>query len=142
MTLEEVRALVRSDMAAVDSVIRARLKSTVPLVDQVAEHIISGGGKRLRPLIVVLTSRACSGQGETYFEAAALIEFIHTATLLHDDVVDGSAKRRGRHTANEVWGNQASVLVGDFLYSRAFQMMADLGELQIMRVMADATNTI
>jgi len=142
MTLEEVRALVRSDMASVDNVIRARLKSTVPLVDQVAEHIIAGGGKRLRPLIVVLTSRACSGQGEKYFEAAAFIEFIHTATLLHDDVVDGSSMRRGRDTANEVFGNQASVLVGDFVYSRAFQMMAALSSQRVMEIMADATNII
>src|SRR3954454_11626418 len=142
MTLEEVRALVRSDMASVDNVIRARLKSTVPLVDQVAEHIITGGGKRLRPLIVVLTSRACGGQGETYFEAAAFIEFIHTATLLHDDVVDGSSMRRGRDTANEVFGNQASVLVGDFVYSRAFQMMAGLSSQRVMEIMADATNII
>ncbi len=142
MTLEEIRALVRSDMASVDNVIRARLKSTVPLVDRVAEHIISGGGKRLRPLIVVLSSRACSGKGETYFEAAAFIEFIHTATLLHDDVVDGSSMRRGRDTANEVFGNQASVLVGDFVYSRAFQMMAGLSSQRVMEIMADATNII
>ena len=146
MTLDEIRALVRSDMAAVDTVIRARLKSTVPLVDRIAEHIISGGGKRLRPLIVVLASRACSGQAEnqrdTYLEAAAFIEFIHTATLLHDDVVDGSSMRRGRDTANEVFGNQASVLVGDFVYSRAFQMMAGLSSQRVMEIMADATNII
>ncbi len=142
MTLDDIRALVRSDMASVDNVIRARLKSTVPLVDRVAEHIISGGGKRLRPLIVVLTSRACGGKGETYFEAAAFIEFIHTATLLHDDVVDGSSMRRGRDTANEVFGNQASVLVGDFVYSRAFQMMAGLSSQRVMEIMADATNII
>jgi octaprenyl-diphosphate synthase len=142
MTLDDIRALVRSDMASVDNVIRARLKSTVPLVDKVAEHIISGGGKRLRPLIVVLSSRACDGKGETYFEAAAFIEFIHTATLLHDDVVDGSSMRRGRDTANEVFGNQASVLVGDFVYSRAFQMMAGLSSQRVMEIMADATNII
>jgi octaprenyl-diphosphate synthase len=142
MTLDEVRALVRSDMAAVDNVIRARLKSTVTLVDSVAEHIITGGGKRLRPLIVVLASRACGGKGEMYFEAAAFIEFIHTATLLHDDVVDGSSMRRGRDTANEVFGNQASVLVGDFVYSRAFQMMAALRSQRVMEIMADATNVI
>ena len=146
MTLDEIRALVRSDMAAVDNVIRARLKSTVPLVDRVAEHIISGGGKRLRPLIVVLASRACAGAApdprETRFEAAAFIEFIHTATLLHDDVVDGSSMRRGRDTANEVFGNQASVLVGDFVYSRAFQMMAALNSQRVMEIMADATNII
>src|SRR6185436_13149770 len=142
MPLDEIRGLVKADLAAVDTMIRARLKSTVPLVDRVAEHIISGGGKRLRPLIVVLASRACSGKGDTYFEAAAFIEFIHTATLLHDDVVDGSSMRRGRDTANEVFGNQASVLVGDFVYSRAFQMMAALNSPRVMEIMADATNVI
>jgi octaprenyl-diphosphate synthase len=99
----------------------------VPLIDQIAEHIISGGGKRLRPTLVVLAARACELQGDAHVEAAAFIEFIHTATLLHDDVVDGSSLRRGRDTANRVFGNQASVLVGDFVYSRAFQMMAALG---------------
>jgi octaprenyl-diphosphate synthase len=142
MTLDQIRALVRSDLANVDNVIRARLKSTVPLVDSVADHIIAGGGKRLRPLLVVLASRACGGQGEAYLEAAAFIEFIHTATLLHDDVVDGSSMRRGRATANEEFGNQASVLVGDFVYSRAFQMMATLSSQRVMEIMADATNII
>jgi octaprenyl-diphosphate synthase len=142
MTLDEIRALVRSDLVRVDDVIRARLKSTVPLVDQVAEHIIAGGGKRLRPLLVVLTGRACGANALAHAEAAAFIEFIHTATLLHDDVVDGSSKRRGRDTANEVFGNQASVLVGDFVYSRAFQMMAALDSQRVMEIMADATNVI
>ena len=142
MTLEDIRALVRADLAAVDRVIRARLKSSVPLVDQVAEHIISGGGKRLRPLLVVLAGRACGQEGTAHIEAAAFIEFIHTATLLHDDVVDGSSMRRGRDTANEVFGNQASVLVGDFVYSRAFQMMASLTSQPVMEIMAEATNTI
>src|SRR5215470_12688125 len=142
MTLDQIRALVRSDLANVDTVIRARLKSTVPLVDRVADHIIAGGGKRLRPLLVVLASRACGATGEGYLEAAAFIEFIHTATLLHDDVVDGSSMRRGRDTANEVFGNQASVLVGDFVYSRAFQMMAALTSQPVMEIMAEATNTI
>jgi len=142
MTLDQIRALVRSDLASVDNVIRARLKSAVPLVDRVAEHIISGGGKRLRPLLVVLASRACGATGQGYLEAAAFIEFIHTATLLHDDVVDGSSMRRGRDTANEVFGNQASVLVGDFVYSRAFQMMATLSSQRVMEIMADATNVI
>ncbi len=142
MTLEEIRALVQADLHSVDGVIRARLKSAVPLVDQVAEHIISGGGKRLRPLLVVLTARACGHQGASHIEAAAFIEFIHTATLLHDDVVDGSLLRRGRHTANEVYGNQASVLVGDFVYSRAFQMMAGLACQAVMEIMAEATNVI
>src|SRR3954468_17943974 len=142
MTLEEVGALVRSDMASVDAMIRARLKSTVPLVDQVAEHIIGGGGKRLRPLLCVLAGRACGIENDKHIEAAAFIEFVHTATLLHDDVVDGSMKRRGRATANNIFGNQASVLVGDFVYSRAFQMMATVGSQRVMEIMADATNVI
>lgn len=142
MTLEQIRALVRADLAAVDDVVRASLKSTVPLVDQIAEHIISGGGKRLRPLLVVVAGRACGAGGRRHTEAAAFIEFIHTATLLHDDVVDGSSLRRGRDTANQIFGNEASVLVGDYLYSRAFQMMVGLGDLRIQGVMADATNTI
>ncbi len=142
MTLEEIRALVQADLRSVDEVIRARLKSAVPLVDQVAEHIISGGGKRLRPLLVVLAARACGHPGTSHIEAAAFIEFIHTATLLHDDVVDASSLRRGRDTANEVYGNQASVLVGDFVYSRAFQMMAGLACQPVMEIMAEATNVI
>jgi octaprenyl-diphosphate synthase len=142
MTLEEIRSLVRHDLASVDEVIRSRLKSSVTLIDRVAEHIISGGGKRLRPLLVVLAGRACGHSGHAHVEAAAFIEFIHTATLLHDDVVDGSSMRRGRDTANEVFGNQASVLVGDFVYSRAFQMMASLDSQRVMEIMADATNVI
>src|SRR3974390_102014 len=142
MTLEEIRTLAEGDLRAVDEVIRARLKSAVPLVDQVAEHIIAGGGKRLRPLLVVLAARACGSSGSAHIEAAAFIEFIHTATLLHDDVVDGSALRRGRHTANQVFGNPASVLVGDFVYSRAFQMMAALASQPVMEIMAEATNVI
>jgi octaprenyl-diphosphate synthase len=142
MTLEEIRALVKEDLASVNDVIRARLKSAVPLVDQIAEHIISGGGKRLRPMLVVLAGRACDHKGSAHIEAAAFIEFIHTATLLHDDVVDGSSMRRGRDTANEVFGNQASVLVGDFVYSRAFQMMAALMSQPVMEIMAEATNVI
>jgi octaprenyl-diphosphate synthase len=142
MTLEKIRALVVNDLKSVDQVIRARLKSAVPLVDQIAEHIISGGGKRLRPMLVVLAGRACGHKGTAHVEAAAFIEFIHTATLLHDDVVDGSSMRRGRDTANEVFGNQASVLVGDFVYSRAFQMMAALACQPVMEIMAEATNVI
>ncbi|MCW5573619.1 MAG: polyprenyl synthetase family protein [Steroidobacteraceae bacterium] len=142
MTLEEIRALAQPGLGAVDDVIRARLRSEVPLVDQIAEHIIAGGGKRLRPLLVVLAGKACGGANGRLTEAAAFIEFIHTATLLHDDVVDGSARRRGRATANQVFGNQASVLVGDFVYSRAFQMMAAIGSQRVMEVMADATNVI
>ena len=142
MPLEEIRALVGTDLAGVDDMIRARLKSAVPLVDQVAEHIIGGGGKRLRPLLCVLAGRACGIENEKHIEAAAFIEFVHTATLLHDDVVDGSMKRRGRATANNIFGNQASVLVGDFVYSRAFQMMATVGSQRVMEIMADATNVI
>ena len=142
MPLEEIRALVRPDLDAVDAMIRARLKSAVPLVDQVAEHIIGGGGKRLRPLLCVLAGRACGIENEKHVDAAVFIEFVHTATLLHDDVVDGSQKRRGRATANNIFGNQASVLVGDFVYSRAFQMMAVVGSQRVMEIMADATNVI
>jgi octaprenyl-diphosphate synthase len=141
-TLEDIRALVQADLASVDEVIRARLKSAVALVDEVAEHIIAGGGKRLRPLLVVLAGRACGHSGTDHIEAAAFIEFVHTATLLHDDVVDGSSLRRGRDTANEVFGNQASVLVGDFVYSRAFQMMSSLSSHHVIAIMAGATNVI
>jgi octaprenyl-diphosphate synthase len=140
--LESIRARVRDDLRAVDEAVRTGLKSLVPLVDQVAEHIIGGGGKRLRPLLVVLAGRACRGQSSVSVQAAAFIEFIHTATLLHDDVVDNSARRRGRDTANEIYGNQASVLVGDFVYSRAFQLMAALKSQPVMSIMADATNVI
>ena len=142
MPLEDIRSLVRTDLTAVDAMIRARLKSAVPLVDQVAEHIIAGGGKRLRPLLCVLAGRACAIESDKHIEAAAFIEFVHTATLLHDDVVDGSQKRRGRATANNIFGNQASVLVGDFVYSRAFQMMATVGSQRVMEIMSDATNVI
>lgn len=142
MKIDDIRALVSDELAAVDRRIRARLHSEVALVDQVSSYIIESGGKRLRPLLVLLTARAAGYRGDRHVDAATLIEFIHTATLLHDDVVDGSSMRRGQDTANEVWGNETSVLVGDFLYSRAFQMMADMGSLPIMRIMADATNTI
>lgn len=140
--LHTVKELVRDDLVAVDAVIRASMKSAVPLVDQVAEHIIAGGGKRLRPLIVLLAARACGYRGSSHIDAAAFIEFIHTATLLHDDVVDGSERRRGRRTANSVYGNSASVLVGDFVYSRAFQMMSAIGSQRVMEIMSAATNVI
>ena len=130
------------DLRQVDRVIVERLASDVALVNQVSQYIIGGGGKRLRPLSVVLAARACGYQGGKHVDAAAIIEFIHTATLLHDDVVDSSDKRRGRDTANHVFGNEASVLVGDYLYSRAFQMMVGLDNLRIQEIMADATNTI
>ena len=127
---------------AVDALIRRSLQSDVVLVSQVSEYIVTSGGKRLRPLIVLLAARALGYDGRDHIHAAAIIEFIHTATLLHDDVVDASARRRGRDTANTVFGNQASVLVGDFLYSRAFQMMVEVGRMPVMRILADATNTI
>ncbi|OGS90517.1 MAG: octaprenyl diphosphate synthase [Gallionellales bacterium GWA2_60_18] len=129
-------------MAAVDQVIRARLHSEVALVNQVGEYIVNSGGKRLRPALVVLSAQAFGYRGTQHHNLAAVVEFIHTATLLHDDVVDESDMRRGRETANALFGNAASVLVGDFLYSRAFQMMVDAGEMRIMQVLADATNTI
>ncbi|HWW20229.1 MAG TPA: polyprenyl synthetase family protein [Steroidobacteraceae bacterium] len=137
-----MRALVRTELTAVDEAIRSGLHSAVGLVDQIADHIIGGGGKRLRPLLVVLAGRACGGTGTECVRAAAFIEFIHTATLLHDDVVDMSARRRGRDTANEIFGNQASVLVGDFVYSRAFQLMAATRSQRVIEIMADATNLI
>jgi octaprenyl-diphosphate synthase len=142
MQLKDLRALVASDLAAVDAEIRRQLASDVALVNQVGDYIVGGGGKRLRPLLVVLAARAAGATDSAHIPAAALIEFIHTATLLHDDVVDDSARRRGRETANEAFGNPASVLVGDFLYSRAFQMMSALDSAAVIRVMADATNTI
>lgn len=129
-------------MDAVDAVIRARLHSDVPLVAQVAEYIIRGGGKRMRPALLLLTAGAAGYSGSQHHELAAVVEFIHTATLLHDDVVDESALRRGRNTANQEFGNAASVLVGDFLYSRAFQMMVGVGNMRVMEVLADATNII
>ncbi len=134
--------LLAEDMAAVDAVIRRRLHSDVVLVRQVAEYIIAAGGKRMRPAILLVAARACGYAGTAHHELAAVVEFIHTATLLHDDVVDESSLRRGRDTANAVFGNAASVLVGDFLYSRAFQMMVSLGSMRIMEVLADATNVI
>jgi len=142
MQLEEIRALVTADLQRVDQTIVQRLASDIVLVNQVSQYIIGAGGKRLRPLSVVLAARACGHQGQKHVPAAAIIEFIHTATLLHDDVVDGSDMRRGRNTANHVFGNEASVLVGDYLYSRSFQMMVELGDLRIQEVMANATNTI
>ena len=142
MTLESIKSLMADDIRAVDGVIRRRLASDVVLVNQVAEYIISAGGKRLRPLVVLVAARACGYQARSHCDAAAIIEFIHTATLLHDDVVDGSELRRGRDTANSVWGNEASVLVGDYLYSRAFEMMVDLGYMRVMDVLARATNKI
>ena len=134
--------LVATDMAQVDLVIAKRLDSQVPLVGQVSRYIISAGGKRLRPALLLLICGALGYTGTQRYNLAAVVEFIHTATLLHDDVVDGSEMRRGLATANESFGNPASVLVGDFLYSRAFQMMVDAGDMRIMQILADATNVI
>lgn len=141
-TFDEVVALTREDMAAVDGLISTSLASDVQLVSQVSEYIVMSGGKRLRPMIVLLASKAFGYRGDLHYRAAAIIEFIHTATLLHDDVVDSSERRRGQDSANAVFGNQASVLVGDFLYSRAFQMMVDIDSMRVMQILADATNTI
>lgn len=137
-----VLALIADDMAQVDAVITRRLDSGVPLVGQVSRYIISAGGKRLRPALLLLVCGALGFRGEQRFNLAAVVEFIHTATLLHDDVVDESTLRRGRPTANESFGNPASVLVGDFLYSRAFQMMLDAHDMRVMEILADATNVI
>jgi octaprenyl-diphosphate synthase len=135
-------APVADDMRRVDALIRLRLDSDVALVRQVAEYIVAGGGKRLRPALLLLAAGACGYRGEDRLPLAAVVEFIHTATLLHDDVVDESHLRRGRRTANAAFGNAAAVLVGDFLYSRAFQMMVDLENMRVMHVLADATNAI
>lgn len=140
--LAAIQALAADDMAGIDALIRRRLASDVVLINQVAEHIISAGGKRLRPMLVALAGRACGGHGPEHHQLAAIIEFIHTSTLLHDDVIDESDLRRGRSTANAIWGNAASVLVGDFLYSRSFQLMVELDRMQVMQVLADATNRI
>lgn len=135
-------SIIAQDMREVDQVIARRLDSGVPLVGQVSRYIIGAGGKRLRPALLLLTCGALGYRGEQRFNLAAVVEFIHTATLLHDDVVDDSALRRGNATANEMFGNPASVLVGDFLYSRAFQMMVDAQDMRVMQVLADATNVI
>jgi len=140
--LPAIYSLIADDMKGVDAVIRRRLHSEVVLVRQVAEYIVAGGGKRMRPALVLMAARALNYQGTHHHELAAVVEFIHTATLLHDDVVDESDLRRGRDTANALFGNAASVLVGDFLYSRAFQMMVGVGSMRIQQVLADATNVI
>ena len=135
-------ALIADDMREMDAVIERRLQSQVPLVSQVSQYIVAAGGKRLRPALLLLMCGALGYRGDQRFNMAAVVEFIHTATLLHDDVVDESTLRRGRATANEAFGNPASVLVGDFLYSRAFQMMVDAGDLRVMQTLAEATNVI
>lgn len=142
MTTLPFYAPVSDDFDAVNQLILEQLHSRVPLVEKIGHYIISAGGKRLRPLVVLLSARACGLSDPGQHSLAAIIEFLHTATLLHDDVVDTSDLRRGRSTANALWGNAPSVLVGDFLYSRAFEMMVALGDIQIMRILANATNVI
>ncbi|MEW8078679.1 MAG: polyprenyl synthetase family protein [Candidatus Thiodiazotropha endolucinida] len=142
MDITTIRELISDDMDAVDKMIIQQLKSDVVLINRIGAYIVHSGGKRLRPMIVLLAARACGYAGGRHIDLAAIIEFIHTATLLHDDVVDGSDLRRNRETANTVWGNEASVLVGDFLYSRSFEMMVDVGRMPVMDVLSHATNRI
>ena len=142
MNSEQIIALTADDMTAVNQKIQKQLTSDVSLINQLGYYIISGGGKRIRPMIAVLTGRALGYDGDKHIQVAALIEFIHTATLLHDDVVDESDMRRGKQTANEVFGNAASVLVGDFIYTRSFQMMTDLDSMRVLKLMSEATNVI
>ncbi len=142
MTLEAIYALIAAEREAVDHEIRAKLTSEIALINQLGAYIINSGGKRLRPVIVLLSSKAFGYVGPAHLKLAAIVEFIHTATLLHDDVVDASEMRRGVTTANALWGNEASVLVGDFLYSRAFEMMVEVGNMRVMDILASTTNTI
>ncbi len=142
MTADEIYHLIQPDMDRVNARIQEKLHSEVVLINQIGAYIVNSGGKRLRPIIHLISARAFGYDGDRHIDLAAIVEFIHTATLLHDDVVDASELRRGEATANHLWGNEASVLVGDFLYSRAFQMMVDIGSMKVMDILADATNTI
>ncbi len=142
LDFDALRELAAPDMRRIDDLIRDRLSSNVVLINQIADHIIASGGKRLRPMLHVLAAHTAGYAGDDHIKLAAVIEFIHTSTLLHDDVVDESDLRRGRKSANALWGNAASILVGDFLYSRSFQMMVELDSPRIMRILADTTNTI
>jgi octaprenyl-diphosphate synthase len=142
MSLAPIQSLIAADMRAVDALVQQRLHSEVALINQISHYIVNSGGKRLRPALVLLSARALGYEGAHHLALAAVIEFIHTATLLHDDVVDASELRRGQETANTVWGNEASVLVGDFLYSRSFEMMVEIGNLRVMEILAHATNVI
>ena len=142
MDLDSIRELIADDLKATNQLILDRLSSDVVLINQIGHYIVGSGGKRLRPIIVLLSARALGYTGNHHVELAAIVEFIHTATLLHDDVVDGSEKRRNRDTANAVWGNAASVLVGDFLYSRAFEMMVAVDSMRVMEILSTATNQI
>jgi len=140
--IDNIYSLIGQDLIAVNQLIQARLRSDVALINQMGSYIINSGGKRLRPVIALLCARAMKYNGTQHAHLATIIEFIHTATLLHDDVVDASELRRGNETANALWGNPASVLVGDFLYSRAFEMMVDIGDMRVLNILAHATNTI
>ena len=142
MDKNAIQELAQDDMLAVNQLIQEQVASDVALINQLGFYIVNSGGKRLRPLLTVISARALGIQTQDHISLAAIIEFIHTATLLHDDVVDESTMRRGRETANELFGNQASVLVGDFLYSRAFQMMVNLQRMRVMDILSDATNRI
>jgi octaprenyl-diphosphate synthase len=141
-SLEDIRSLVREDIQAQNELIVTALHSPVPLIREIGQYIVSSGGKRIRPLLVLLTAKALSISSQDHIKAAVIVEFIHTATLLHDDIVDHSLLRRGKATAHALWGEEASVLTGDFLYSRAFQLMASLNSLEVMAILADATNKI
>lgn len=142
MEFTEIQELMAEDMRGVNTIIRKYLHSDVALINEMANYIINSGGKRLRPLLALLCARACGYSGDKHTLCAAIIEFIHTATLLHDDVVDDSSMRRGHETANSIWGNESSVLVGDFVFSRSFEMMVDVGEMRVMEILAHASNTI
>ncbi len=142
MGIDRIRALIKDDMERVNGLIEESLYSEVGLIDQLGHYIINSGGKRLRPAVILLSAKACGYNGNQHINLAAIIEFIHTATLLHDDVVDASLLRRGHATANQRWGNEASVLVGDFVYSRAFQMMVKTDSMRVMQILAETTNTI
>ncbi|MEJ2095261.1 MAG: polyprenyl synthetase family protein, partial [Gammaproteobacteria bacterium] len=140
--IQAIKALVAEDMQAVDDLIRASLYSEVSLINQLGHYIVNSGGKRLRPTLLLLVAQHFNYPGEQHINLAAIIEFIHTATLLHDDVVDASRLRRGKETANQRWGNEASVLVGDFVYSRAFQMMVKADSMRVLKILSDTTNVI
>ena len=142
MDIKHIQALAQKDMTAVNNVIYSQINSDVALINQLGVYIVNAGGKRMRPMLTVLAARAFGYQGNDHISIAAIIEFIHTATLLHDDVVDESNMRRGRETANALFGNSASVLVGDFLYTRSFQMMTKLGNMRIMDILSDTTNIV
>ena len=142
MDFKAIQNLVAEDMQGVNASIRQYLHSDVAIINEMANYIINSGGKRLRPMLAVLCARACGYKGDKHYLVAAIIEFIHTATLLHDDVVDESSMRRGNETANSIWGNETTVLVGDFVFSRSFEMMVDVGEMRVMEILARASNTI